>query len=143
LTSLPAVRAEWKDEIIENNWERLLIVRGEVTKALEVARASKLIGHPLDAAVTISLSEELHAELAPYSEELHSIFIVSQAALVMDKIFENAYKSEVIDGLHVLVERAAGEKCERCWVRDTSVGTIDDHPTICNRCESSLEQISS
>jgi isoleucyl-tRNA synthetase len=141
LTSLPTVRAEWKNEALQKNWERLLLVRGEVTKALELARSSKLIGHPLDAAVTISVPKDMHTQLAPYSEELHSIFIVSQASLVMDEDFEDSYKSEVVDGLKVLVKRSEGEKCERCWIRDISVGTVNDHPTICNRCKSSLEQM--
>jgi isoleucyl-tRNA synthetase len=141
MTSLPTVRNEWQDEVLLKNWERLLMVRGEVTKALEAARASKLIGHPLDAAVTISARKELHTELVPYSEELHSIFIVSQTTLVLDANLENAHKSEDIEGLQVLVQRAAGEKCERCWVHDTSVGTADNHPTICNRCKSALDRM--
>ena len=142
LTSLPAVHTEWKDQVLQKNWERLLILRGEVTKALEVARSSKLIGHPLDAAVTISVPKDLHMKLAPYSKELHSIFIVSEASLVVDEDFEDAFKSEVVEGLKVHVKRATGEKCERCWIRDTSVGSVNEHPTICNRCNSSLEQMS-
>jgi len=141
MTTLPRVHTEWKNETLQKNWEKLLEVRAEVTKALEAARAQKLIGHPLDAAVTISVSKAQHDVLAPYAEELRSVFIVSQTALVRDAKFDNAYVSEDIEGLQVLVERAAGEKCERCWVHDTSVGTFDDHPTICNRCKLSLEEI--
>ncbi len=141
MTTLPKVHAEWKNEDLQKNWENLLSVRAEVTKALEAARARKLIGHPLDAAVTISVPKAQHAVLAPYAGELRSIFIVSQTALVIDAKFDNAYESEEIEGLQVLVERAAGEKCERCWVHDTSVGTFDDHPRICNRCKSSLEEM--
>jgi len=44
--------------------EKLLRVRAEVTKALEDARVRKLIGHALDAAVTIAADAELYAELA-------------------------------------------------------------------------------
>ncbi len=141
MATLPKAHTEWTDEVLQKNWERLLAVRGEVTKALEAARARKLIGHPLDAAVTLSVKEELHAALAPYTEELRSIFIVSQATLVADVNFDDAYTSAEVEGLQVLVERAAAKKCERCWVHDITVGTFDDHPTICHRCKDSLEEM--
>ena len=59
------------------NWQRLLTVRGEVTKALEAARTEKVIGHPLDAAVTLAPRGDLYEQLAPYKDDLRSIFIVS------------------------------------------------------------------
>ena len=141
MTTLPTVHTEWKDDALQKNWEFLLNVRAEVTKALEAARARKLIGHPLDAALTLSVPEDKYTALASYAEELRSIFIVSQTALVQDEKFENAYVSEDVEGLQVLVERAAGDKCERCWVHDTTVGSFDDQPTICGRCKASLEKM--
>lgn len=37
-------------------------------------------------------------------------------------------------GCSVGVSLAPGDKCERCWYQCTSVGTHDDHPTLCSRC---------
>ena len=54
LALLPAVDAALVDADLAERWELLLRVRGEVTKALEEARAKKEIGHALDAAVTIA-----------------------------------------------------------------------------------------
>jgi len=34
----------------------------------------------------------------------------------------------------VTVHKAAGEKCERCWHWETSVGASAEHPTLCRRC---------
>ncbi|UCD82956.1 MAG: hypothetical protein JSW26_05635 [Desulfobacterales bacterium] len=42
----------------------------------------------------------------------------------------------------IKVEPAPGEKCERCWVHDTAVGTYSEQPTICGRCKDALAQIS-
>nr|MBL0715976.1 isoleucine--tRNA ligase [Desulfobacterales bacterium] len=49
---MPTVKPEWQDEALADKWRHLLAVRGEVTSALEAARSAKLIGHPLDAALT-------------------------------------------------------------------------------------------
>ena len=41
----------------------------------------------------------------------------------------------------VIVGRAAGEKCERCWNYRESVGTISEFPSICDRCGEALAGI--
>ncbi len=141
LAAMPEVREDWKDKHLQADWEKLLAVRGEVTRALEEARARKLIGHPLDAALTLSVTADLYAVLAPYAADLRSLFIVSRVDLEREAPLENAFSSEIVAGLAVSVERAPAEKCERCWVREPSVGSIAAHPTICNRCHTALERI--
>ena len=141
LASLPVVNEELKDEELAQKWELLLKVRGEVAKALEQARTAKLIGHPLDALVAISANKDLYNDLYPYTEDLKSIFIVSQVSLIKEETLSGAYKSNDIEGLLILVEPAAGDKCERCWMHDTSVGTSPQHPTICNRCEENIKRL--
>jgi isoleucyl-tRNA synthetase len=138
---MPEIKSEWKDTDLPKNWETILDVRGEVTKALEQARAQKKIGHPLDAAVTISIlsNDDLYDAIKPYADDLRSICIVSKATLAKDETFSDAYTSEEIKGLSILVESAPGEKCERCWMYETSVGANNDHPAICDRCLSVLE----
>ena len=32
------------------------------------------------------------------------------------------------------VNRADGQKCERCWHWETDIGSNAEHPTICGRC---------
>jgi isoleucyl-tRNA synthetase len=138
LASLPDVNHEWQDESLAERWNLLLQVRGEVTKALEEARAQKRIGHPLDAAVTISANDDLFAALGPFEGDLRALLIVSKALLVKAEKIELAFKSSEIEGLEILVQPAEGEKCERCWVYDTTVGSDDQQPTICNRCRQAL-----
>ena len=84
MANLPAVNSGWLDKALSQRWELLLTVRGEVTKALEAARAKKLIGHPLDAAVSIYAPEDLYQHLLPFADDLRSILIVSKASLVSD-----------------------------------------------------------
>ena len=141
LTLLPEVNAEYDNPELAQKWDVLLKVRGEVTKALENARNNKLIGHPLDAFVTISAGEDLHSALQPYAADLKSIFIVSKVTLLNAEPLEGIFESEEVEGLRINVEAAPGDKCERCWVHDTTVGDNSDHPTICNRCHQALEKM--
>jgi isoleucyl-tRNA synthetase len=141
LASLPEVNNEWRDESLAKNWEQILVIRGEVTKALEQARAEKMVGHPLDAAVTISADSDIYDLLSPYAAKLREVFIVSRVDLVSDPGFEGTYASDDISGLNIGVAAATDEKCERCWVHDPAVGTIADHPTICRRCKEALDRM--
>ena len=141
LLSLPDVKEEWRDDDLAERWEQLIAVRGEVTKALEKARAEKRIGHPLDAAVTIASSGDLYRKLIQFSEDLRSVFIVSSATLVKGEKPADAYESSEIENLSILVESATDDKCERCWIHEPTVGQSADHPGICGRCLGVLEEL--
>jgi isoleucyl-tRNA synthetase len=113
------------DEALAQKWARLWEVREEVTKALEKARQDKVIGHPLDAVVTVNAPQKLFDFLQGFGPELREIFIVSQVALEQDGAATE---------MSVTVNRAEGTKCQRCWMYDTSVGSEKKHPEICHRC---------
>jgi isoleucyl-tRNA synthetase len=138
LAQLPVPDPAFKDEALAERWELLLKVRAEVTKGLEEARVKKQIGHALDASVTVSAEGGLYAALAPYAAELRSLFIVSAVDLVAGAPSEGALPSAEVKGLGVRVQAAAGEKCARCWVHESSVGESAEHPSICGRCRNSL-----
>jgi isoleucyl-tRNA synthetase len=42
--------------------------------------------------------------------------------------------------LQIKVERARGDKCERCWKYKTDVGSDDEFPTVCASCASVLPE---
>ncbi|RPJ12584.1 MAG: isoleucine--tRNA ligase, partial [Desulfobacteraceae bacterium] len=138
---LPVSIKERKDDRLAGRWKKILEVRGEVTKALEEARIKKLIGHSLDASVTLAAESDLITLLEDYSGELRSVFITSRVSLSRDGSLPGAYESRDIKGLYVLVEPSGGKKCERCWMYDLSVGLIADEPEICGRCRDALDEI--
>lgn len=142
LASLPEVNSQWEDENLSQRWGKILNVRTDVTRAMEEARAAKKIGHPLDAAVTISVKEEYYDALQPYADDLRFIFIVSKVRLLKNEKIDGGYESENIEGLSIQIEAAPGEKCERCWVHETTVGADNEHPTLCIRCQKALAQMS-
>jgi isoleucyl-tRNA synthetase len=136
LERFPEVPLEWLDDTLKREWDRLLEVRREVARALELARARKLIGSGLEAAVRISSApEDLPALLRAKRAVLPTLFIVSRVELTPAPSRAGVrYESQDIPGLVIEVDRAPGEKCERCWTRSEEVGRDADHPTLCGRC---------
>lgn len=141
LTSMPEVVEEYLDEELDQKWERLLEVRGEVTRALEAARRDKVIGNSLEAAVELYAGEDLYNFLKPMAKELAAIFIVSGATLKpLEEIPGGVRESEQLPGLAVTVRTAGGRKCERCWMYHEGVGADSGHPALCPRCVGVITQ---
>jgi isoleucyl-tRNA synthetase len=143
LTQLPKVNQTFLDPSLAERWEAILLLRTEVSKALEEARNQKVIGHPLDAAVTLFMPETFSALVRPDAEELRSIFIVSRVEISAGEGPADGYRSTKVPDLAVRVEPAADEKCERCWIHDPSVGAVETHKTLCARCLKVVEKIQS
>jgi isoleucyl-tRNA synthetase len=133
-----SVKQEFKDPELAERWERITKVRREITKALEIARKDKMIGHSLDASVTLGLSEDLLDGLRAYEEHLRSIFIVSSVQMLPSDEVQEGFVSEEVQGLKVKVAPSGDAKCERCWVHDPTVGDDSQHPAICARCLDAL-----
>ena len=112
-----------------NDWERIFSIRDEVLKALEEARILKTIGSSLEAKVILTVDKETMMFLLNYYEDLRYIFIVSQTEVHEDEKFA------------VEIQKADGEKCERCWNYSVRVGEFENYPTVCERCFDALNQI--
>ncbi len=133
----PAVDDIVEDKKLDTRWEQLLQVRSEITKVLEAARRDKVIGLSLDAEVQLAAGGELRDFLTENPALIKELCIVSSLQLV-DELKQaegmEVLDAENIEGLKIGVRPAAGDKCERCWVVEPSVGRDDEHPTLCARC---------
>ena len=141
LAMFPRERKDFLNEDLAAKWQQLLEVRSEITKALEIARQDKVIGHSLEAEVLVSVKGDLVDFLKEYWDTLQTISIVS-AMRQVDEIEGASYQAETVKDMSVLVNAAAGEKCERCWMRSESVGQDGDHPQLCARCVSVMGELS-
>ena len=121
------------------NWDRLIVVRNEVLKVLEVARREKFIGNALEAKIELSAQGEWARLLEEYKPMLPMLFIVSQVELSSDAL--PGATEGLIKGLLIAVRRADGKKCERCWNYSLQVGEDSEFPTLCERCVPSLREI--
>lgn len=117
------------DEALIAKWSRIEQLRSDVQKALEIARANKIIGASLEAKVTVYAEGDDFKLLDAEKEELCKVFIVSEVETKEGN--DGEYKGEFVS---VNVAHAHGDKCERCWVYSETVGSDPDHPTLCKRC---------
>ena len=127
--AFPEIRAKW-DKLFEH--------RDVVMKALEIARAEKLIGKSLDAQLTVyTNNDEVYELLNAFVNDLATVYIVSKATLVKGDAPEGAYSEEDAE-LSVLVAQADGKKCARCWAYAED-GVETEGGFLCERCRSIIE----
>ena len=123
----PKVNEKYENKELEEKWNKIIAIKEEASKALEMARAEKVIGHSLNAKVTINADKENYNFLKDKEELLQEVFIVS------------AVEVKEANELKIDVTPAEGEKCERCWMYSTTVGEDKENPTICHRCSEALK----
>ena len=128
----PEVNKEWDNPELAEKWEKVMYYKELVAKKLEEARTEKVIGHSLNAKVTLYAKPEEYAFLEENKEILMTVFIISDLQIEKDNRKEG-------DKVGVKVEMAEGEKCERCWMYSTTVGEDKENPTICHRCSQNLK----
>lgn len=132
------------DETSRKQWQAVLAVRAEVTRAIEPLRKAGTIGHALDTAVTVYAAPELLALLQGIGTDLRAVCIVSQLSLAaLEQAPAELAKTEIGEygEAAVQVARAAGTKCERCWIYSDALGADPTRPTLCPRCAKVLAEL--
>jgi isoleucyl-tRNA synthetase len=131
------------DEQMMDKWAKLIRIRSEITKALEIARREKVIGHSLEALVLVRSEGDLAEFLRNEWATIKEISIISELMVLREDspVAGTRFTSEEIPGMVVQVQPAPGEKCERCWSRSATVGSHAAHPGICGRCAEVLAEI--
>ncbi len=169
LSPIPVPDRTLADSALSAEWELRLNLRGEVLKALEVARQCGVIGHSLDARVVLypdtyenasNIRELLRADTLMSWED---VFIVSQASLLPGAASDSlvyldgvggetdgggvvapgqglGYESVLLGGT-IGVFPAGGNKCERCWKYHEAVGENASYPEVCPRCAEVLRSL--
>lgn len=124
----------WNNSKVAEEIEKIKSLRKVVNTALEIARKDKLIGSSLQAKVTLYTSEDiLYSGDKEFWEE---ITIASQFEISNEEAPANAFISEDMPQIKVVVSLAEGEKCERCW----KVTKINENK-VCDRCQKVLNSI--
>ena len=132
LNEMPKASGLTEDADFMAKWDLIYQIRMDANKVLEEKRNEKLIGKSLEAKVTISVADDAqYAILSDAADVLAKVLIVSEVSVGKAESGDTTYT----------VERAAGEKCERCWMYLDSVGKNAAHPTLCARCASVVDQL--
>ncbi len=139
LSEIPEI--EFLNDDLEEKWTRLLIIRDEILKALEIARKEKFIGSSLEAGVLIYADEDIFHMISKDLELIRLLAIVSHVEVFNESPKESdlLFKSIEIPNFSVKVINAPGHKCERCWTYRVSVGEFHNYPSLCDRCVANLE----
>lgn len=116
------------DENFMAFWDEIHLLRDEVKRTIEPLIKEKTIKSSLEAKVTLSAGGEKLELLKKAETELADAFIVSEIEIIDNN-----------DELVITVEKAEGEKCERCWTISKTVGQNSEHPTICAHCVENLK----
>jgi isoleucyl-tRNA synthetase len=136
LQDFPETPAEWFNAELSAKWAAIRRVRRVVTAALEVQRASKVIGASLEAAPVVHV-EDAATLAALKSVDFADVCITSAVALTGDPAPYEAFRLPEIPGVGVVFEMAEGDKCQRCWKILPDVGS-HSHPGTCRRCDEAL-----
>jgi isoleucyl-tRNA synthetase len=111
-----------------DKWEWQMMQRQPILLELEKARQAKSIGKSLDAKVEIVIPQ--------------AQWQISDRETLRELVNVSSLEIRVGDPTPtpILVSKADGQKCERCWHWEPEVGTNPEHPTICNRCIEAVKQ---
>ena len=109
----------WENKELDKKWKSLFKIKQEANIAIEEKRSSKEIGSSLEAQLEISINKKEFNLLEGL--DLAEYFITSSVKKFVNKTDQDKTK--------MLVKKALGEKCPRCWkVLETT----------CERCEKIL-----
>ncbi len=130
LENFPEVKKYKDSQEINEVFELFFGIKNDVYKALEEARADKIIGKSLEAKVFLKLRDEDKETLKPILSNLKQLFIVSDVVLTTEDVTKYEYCS-------VQVQKFEGERCERCW---NYFNEIDLTGNLCPRCHSIINE---
>jgi isoleucyl-tRNA synthetase len=126
-----AAEKEWFNSDIFEKINKVKEVRRSITTAIEIARKDKKLGSSLQASIDLYDPDNI---LSVKDEALwEEIAITSGFKIHNKKIPDEAFISDDLKNIGVVVNIANGEKCERCWKIFSSL-----KGKLCERCQSVL-----
>lgn len=136
LNDMPVAEEAWSfTESQTNKWDLVMKLRADVLRALEAARAEKVIGKPLDAAVALYFDENGWKNFETICEmDLKTLFIVSD--VTAEEGNAEGMNGENFQGVTIVAKACDAPKCARCWSRDPKV---DPRTELCPRCAAVLK----
>jgi isoleucyl-tRNA synthetase len=126
LLDYPVVSNNYPDVVIRN-YESFMNLRDEVLKKLEEARSASLIGSSQEATILLDENNEVIKKLKMTNNpaELARLFVVSKVDLSSHQ--------------EIVVSRANGQKCPRCWNYVDQLHAHEEH-MVCSRCNAVLKE---
>ena len=122
LSNFDTSEIDSESKIDRSEWKRIFEIKDAVNQSIEEMRNESKIKGSLDSIVDIQAKSQDLDVLKKLGDELHFLFISSEANVNKGKSFK------------IKVSSSKNTKCVRCWHRCESVGSSIEHPELCNRC---------
>jgi isoleucyl-tRNA synthetase len=123
----PDLPAQWLNAGSAAEWERLRTIRRVVTGAIEVERAEKRIGSSLEAHPIVYINNKDDFALSQ-KIDWAELAITSQCDLKQGS--SQGFTLADVEGVSVVVNKAAGQKCARSWKILPEVGSDKQFPEL-------------
>jgi len=127
LTNFDISEMNSKSNIDQSEWKRIFEIKDAVNQSIEEMRNENKLKGSLDSVVEIQATSNDIQILKKLGDELHFLFISSEASIREGKTFG------------IKISSSKNLKCVRCWHRHSSVGSYDNHAELCNRCVDNIE----
>jgi isoleucyl-tRNA synthetase len=128
--NIPASLTDKWENSFADKWGNIQQIREIANKKIEDKRTEGSVGASLQAELIIHCDDSTYDTLASLGNDLKFVFITSKVSLV----------KVAGAGLTVEVKASEATKCDRCWHYSEDVGQHAEHPTICGRCVSNLNE---
>ena len=126
LENFSTIPEKWLNKSLGNKWNQLKLVRQVCNVAIEVKRTNKELGSSLEADLEIFLEKKYLDLVKNIALSEFCITSKAKAQILNEQKDLELFKLENIQGIGVLVKKAVGNKCPRCWkIFEES----------CNRCK--------
>ena len=126
LENFSTIPEKWLNKNLGNKWNQLKLVRQVCNVAIEVKRTNKELGSSLEADLEIFLDKKYLDLVKNIDLSEFCITSKAKAQILNGQKDLELFKLENIQGIGVLVKKAVGNKCPRCWkIFEES----------CNRCK--------
>lgn len=142
LADFPADLAAMLDAELVGRWQRLMQVRDAVNVEIERLRKAKVVGKSLEARVELRAAGDLAALLDRHHRDLPTLFITSDVTVGAEPTGaeEVVYRESETSVAAIVVSRAGGVRCDRCWRYVPEVSSHAERPGLCPRCEAALAE---
>ena len=127
LSNFDVSEINFDSNINQSEWKRIFEIKDAVNQSIEEMRNENKIKGSLDSVVDIQATSNDLNVLKKLGDELHFLFISSEANVNEGKNFK------------IKVSSSKNTKCVRCWHRCSSVGSSKEHPELCNRCIENID----
>ncbi len=129
---------KYNNSEVKASIDRIVDIKKDVLKSLEVLRRDKTIRGSLEADIKIFVNDESARKKIEMMGGDFKRFLQVAAVELVDSSDESFTKYEKCS---IYVSKTQGKKCARCWNYFSELGSDSGHPELCARCTDIVKKI--